>query len=1110
MKSSLTVQKNPLFLKFLAIMKLTVVLMLAFSIQASADGFGQQKISLKFKKTEIASILASIEKQTSYRFLYNNDLAELKQKVNLSVEDADLKQVLDAIFMNTALSYEFMQNNLVVIKSGEDGSYEVQAVITGKVTGDNNTPLSGVSVQVKGTNKGTVTNAEGVFSINVGDNDVLVFSYIGYETQEIAVAGKKEINAIMVLSNKQLDQVVVVGYGTQRKIDVTGSVAQVKGDDISKQASTNPISALQGKVAGVQITNSGAPGASPQIRIRGLGTVYGDPNPLYVVDGVWFNDISFLNPADIENISILKDASSESIYGIRAANGVVLITTKKGKSGQAVVNYTGYVGMQHVTNQVEMANANEYATMINELYDSTLLNPSDYGTGTDWYHQILRNAFVTNHQVSLSGGGEKSTYNFSLGYLDQDGIVEKNNYKRYTARLQNDFQVLKSLKVGYTVTTAASNSQDIPGGIFHEIFSAYPVLPVYYADGSYGDPGDYPLGDGAKFNPQVTLDFFNQKSRVYRLTGNAYADVKFLRHFTFHTSLGGEYADGRVVNYLPVYKATLNQQNATSKLTLTDDHTRNWILENTLTYDTKLGDHSIKILAGQSAQSYRYTKTVGTADDVPNNSEGDYYLDMGTNVLIHDVDVNNPSNPAFPLFSTISSYFGRLNYSFQGKYMLTASMRADGSSKFTGDNRWGYFPSFGAGWIISQESFMKNQRLFNNLKLRGSWGKIGNVSVPANLSIQTITQSPYLTAIFGDQSYPGASINTVVPPVTYWERGIGTDVGLEASMLNNRLFIELDYYNKKTEKAIFDIPILSSVGTGTGTIIGNQADFQNRGFEVTINWKGNINQNLSYSIGGNLGINNNKVLSVTTGANPIYGGGGGATGGALTTRTVVGQPIGQFFGYIVDGIFQTDEEAANSAQPDAKAGDFKYRDISGSAGKPDNTISGLDRVPIGNPNPKFSYGLNTNWTYKEFDLTVDFQGVAGVDIYNANLGLRYGSENFTKDFYDNRWHGQGTSNTYPSVFIGGGKNYLPNSFFVESGSYFRIRNAQLGYTLPQNLINRLGIKRFRVYVNAQNALNFFKYKGFSPEVGGSPTNAGIDANVYPLYATYNFGVNVTF
>jgi len=328
--------------------------------------------------------------------------------------------------------------------------------------------------------------------------------------------------------------------------------------------------------------------------------------------------------------------------------------------------------------------------------------------------------------------------------------------------------------------------------------------------------------------------------------------------------------------------------------------------------------------------------------------------------------------------------------------------------------------------------------------------------------------------------------------------------------LNNRLFIELDYYNKKTEKAIFDIPILSSVGTGTGTIIGNQADFQNRGFEVTINWKGNINQNLSYSIGGNLGINNNKVLSVTTGANPIYGGGGGATGGALTTRTVVGQPIGQFFGYIVDGIFQTDEVAANSAQPDAKAGDFKYRDISGSAGKPDNTISGLDRVPIGNPNPKFSYGLNTNWTYKEFDLTVDFQGVAGVDIYNANLGLRYGSENFTKDFYDNRWHGQGTSNTYPSVFIGGGKNYLPNSFFVESGSYFRIRNAQLGYTLPQNLINRLGIKRFRVYVNAQNALNFFKYKGFSPEVGGSPTNAGIDANVYPLYATYNFGVNVTF
>ena len=409
-------------------MKLTTALLLFCILQVSAKGFGQKKLNLKFTKTEISTILTSIEKQTTYRFLYNNDLADLKQKINLTVQEADLKEVLDQMFAKTGLSYQFMENNLVIIKAGDDSAaYELQAVITGKITGENNMPLAGVAVQVKGSNKGTVTNAEGMFSINANDNDVLAISYVGYEPQEIIVAGKATINVTLVLSTKQLDQVIVVGYGSQRKIDVTGSVAQVKGEDISKQASINPISALQGKVAGVQITNSGAPGASPQIRIRGLGTVYGNPNPLYVVDGVWFDDISFLNPADIENISILKDASSEAIYGIRAANGVVLIQTKKGKSGQAVVNYTGFVGMQHVTNQVQMANANEFSTLINELAAANgadpILNPSDYTKGTDWYHQVLRNALITNHQISLSGGSDKSTYNFSLGYLKQDGIV---------------------------------------------------------------------------------------------------------------------------------------------------------------------------------------------------------------------------------------------------------------------------------------------------------------------------------------------------------------------------------------------------------------------------------------------------------------------------------------------------------------------------------------------------------------------------------------------------------------------------------------------------------------------------------------------------------------
>jgi TonB-linked SusC/RagA family outer membrane protein len=974
--------------------------------------------------------------------------------------------------------------------------------VTGTVTGANGAPITGASIQIKGTARGTSTDNAGRFSIITSPTSTLVISSVGFANQEIDVNARTTINISLAASAQELSQVVVVGYGTQRKLDVTGSVATVKGEDISKQSSINPISSLQGRVAGVTITNAGSPGASPQIRIRGLGTVYGNPNPLYVVDGVWFDDISFLNPNDIDNMSILKDASSESIYGIRAANGVVLITTKKGKSGQSIVNYNGYVGMQHITNPVKMANANQYATIINELSAANggaqIFTPSNFGEGTDWYHQILRNAMITNHQVSMSGGSEKSTYNFSLGYLDQQGIVEKNDFKRYTVRLQNDFQVIRSLRVGYTVTAAATNSIDIPGTIFHQIYSAAPVVPVYYKDGSYGDPADFGVGEAINFNPQVTLDFFNQKSRNYRLTGNAYADLKFASHFTFHTSLGGEFGQSEVRNYNPVYAATLKQRNTTSTLSISRAETRNWILENTLNYDNRFGSHSIKLLAGQSAQSYKSYGLTGTASNVPNTSEGDLFLTLGNTAGRNVTDYGD--------LSTIASYFGRMNYSFKNRYLINASLRADGSSKFTGSDRWGYFPSVGAGWVISDESFMQSQRVFKSLKLRGSWGKIGNASVPSNLSVQTVTQFP--AAIFGTgtgQVYTAASIASLVPPTTAWERGVGTDIGLEASLLSNKLYLEADFYNKKTEQGIFDIPILGSLGTSSSTIRGNQATFQNRGFELTATYKNSPRENLTYNISANLGINNNKVLSTTTGSNPIYGGGGASTGGALATRTLVGRPIGEFYGYRVAGIFQSAAEVTGSAQPNAKPGDFRYVDQNG-----DKVIDGKDRVTIGNPNPKYSYGINTNWTYKQFDLTLDFQGVAGVDIYNANIGLRYGNENFSQDFFNNRWHGAGTSNAYPSANIGGGSNYLPNSFFVESGSYFRVRNMQLGYTIARAMTERWKMRSLRIYANAQNAFNFFKYKGLSPEIGGSPTNVGIDANVYPLYATYNLGVNLTF
>jgi TonB-linked SusC/RagA family outer membrane protein len=989
-----------------------------------------------------------------------------------------------------------------------NSAFAQNVTVKGKVTdAANGEALIGVSVGVKGTSTGTQTDVNGAFSLNVSSNATLVFSYIGYTALEVPINGQTSLSVKLQAQSSSLQEVVVVGYGTQKKIDVTGSVASVKGDDIAKQASVNPVSALQGKVAGVSIVNSGAPGASPQITIRGTGTIFGNTGVLYVVDGVWYDDISFLNPADIDNISILKDASSTAIYGIRAANGVVLITTRKGKKGSTTVNYNGYAGWQTVTNPVKMANATEYATLINELYQANNVtpvlfsNPASFGKGTDWYGQILHDAFVTNHEVSINGGEEKSDYNLSIGYLDQNGNVKTNNYQRYTLHLVNNYQPFKNLKLGVSASGLYGTSRDINGGIFHQLYGAAPVLPVFYADGSYGDPNDYNLGGGNNYNPQATLDFFDQHSKNYRFTGNAYAQLTFLKSFTFKTSFGGDFGENEVINYNPIYKATLAQQNTTSMLTRSRAEVRNWLAENTLTYDNTFGkDHHVTVLLGQSAERRQGYGFTGTAQNVPAGSQSAYF-GLGNNYNIVDGGSLN----------TFVSYFGRVNYAYKDKYLFNASIRDDGASQFYPKNTYTILPSVGAGWVITQEDFMKGQHMFDLLKLRGSWGRVANAGVPFNVTVPTtITDPSFLTAIFGGVPYIGTNVNTITPPSIVVERAEGTDIGLEGALFNNHLSFEADYYNRLTKDAVFAIPVLASLGT-SGSVIGNQADIRNRGFELLVTWKGNINKDFSYSVSGNIGINNNKVLRVSTGANPIYGGGNGITNGALATRTVLGQPIGEFYGYKVAGIFQSTADVASYAkngtpiQPNAKPGDFKYADVNN-----DGVIDGRDRVVLGDPNPKYNYGFNTSFTYKSFDLALDFQGVAGVSVYNANIAYRYGNENFTQDFYNNRWHGSGTSNTYPSADVGSNANAAPNSFFVESGAYFRLRNAQLGYTLPGSILSKVGVKKVRFYANAQNPINIFKYKGFSPEVGGSPTNAGIDANVYPLYATYNFGVNVTF
>jgi TonB-linked SusC/RagA family outer membrane protein len=630
--------------------------------------------------------------------------------------------------------------------------------------------------------------------------------------------------------------------------------------------------------------------------------------------------------------------------------------------------------------------------------------------------------------------------------------------------------------------------------IVSKTYTAAPVVPVRYSDGTYGDTGDFPIGNAVS-NPQVTLDYFNQTTQNYLFNGNAYAELKFADYFTFRTSFGGTFSHQEVQAYDPVYQATQSQFNAISLLTKNNADVRNWILENTLTYDRTFDkDHHVTVLVGQSAQRLRSFYENGTAQNVPGYSTGDQYFNLG----------NNPTLTDGGGLETRESYFGRVNYAYKDKYLLNATIRRDASSIYSAQYKWGTFPSVGAGWVISNEDFMKDQHIFNNLKLRGSWGEAGNGAVGQHYILQNQQFVSNLGG--GDNLQIGSGLTSLVPPVQYWEKSVGTDIGLESSFLNDRLTFEADYYIKKTENAIYPVPILGSLGASSGNLVANQATFQNKGWEFTLGWKDHVGRDFSYSINGNFSINDNKVLNIISGDIPLYGGGAGASGGGFTTRTIVGQPIGEFYGYQVVGIFQTPDQllAAKTTQPNAQLGDVIY----GNNGQ---------KTVIGNPNPKYLYGLNTYFKYKAFDLAVDVSGVGKVNLYNANEGVRFGYENWSQDFYNHRWHGAGTSNTTPSAFLSDASNGQPNSFYVQDGSYLRIRNVQLGYNLPSSVLAKAGISNLRVYVSGQNLATFTKYKGFNPEIlaittsGTQPANnQGIDNGVTPIYAIFNLGVNVTF
>lgn len=984
--------------------------------------------------------------------------------------------------------------------------------VTGTVTDEEGAGIPGTTIVVKGTQQGTISDLNGEYTIGAASNDTLVYSFIGYGTEERAVSGQTTINVQLAEMAFDMDEVVVIGYGTAAVKDLTGSVSVVKADDITRQPVPNIGQALQGKVSGIQVSSNGAPGSAPTIRIRGLGTVRSDASPLYVVDDVYVDDISFLSPQQIESITVLKDASSAAIYGVRAANGVIIITTKSGQFQSPKFNYSGYAGIQQVSNLLDLANTDQYITLVNEKIAvgetrgtvSTPFDPALYTADTDWFEVILNPANIQNHNISITGGGENSNYYYGIGITSQEGLVKENDYTRINLRGTSDITVNRFLTAGYGITMNGWKSDDA-ANVLGQAFIAPPAFKPKVDEDTYTDPVS--LGFGNFANPAATIEYHNSVTQGLNALANIYTEITPVENLSVRSSFtfDGSYSQNR--NYTPVYFVSVTQNDTISHLTKSNSQEMNYTFDNTVTYNRTSGEHQIRGMAGLSFVQFRNQGLNATTSRVPFFTESTLYLNNGS---IEDLTAGD-----YGSLIRSMSYFGRLFYSFRDRYLMTATFRRDGSSTFPSEKRWGNFPSLGLGWVISQEEFLDNVTAIDFLKLKASWGILGNNQVPQNVYTVTVDNWGGYSVVFGpfgsSNIRQGASITSLVEPLLRWEIVEEYDLGIESLMLEHRLNVELGLYRRMTRSAIFPVPVIGTAGTSGNSYLDNNADILNMGAELSASWNNAVTDRFSYNVGGNISFNHNEVYRLEPGTLPFYD--ANAFNGALATYTQEGHPVGEFYVLEVDGVFQNFDEVNNYTSgegdpimPDAVPGDFRYVDHNN-----DGVIDDNDRIPYGSYTPKAIYSVSMGINFGQFDFSLEMHGVAGNKIYNAKRANRFGNENYDADFAENRWHGEGTSDTYPSADLAGGKNVYPNTFLVEPGDYFRIRNIQAGYTLPSRFTERLTGERIRVYVSAQNPFTFFSYNGFSPEIpGGSPSTSGMDYGVYPLSRITNVGITMDF
>lgn len=975
--------------------------------------------------------------------------------------------------------------------------------VSGTVTDTNGETVIGASVRVKGNeNLGSTTDLGGKYQIAGVDSDAsLIFSYVGMKEQVVPVNGRLSVNVVMEENSQLIDEVVVVGYGTAKKRDLTGSIVTIKGDEFAFKPSTNPLASIQGKVAGVQIVNTGRAGQDPEIRMRGTNSINGY-TPLYVVDGLFTDNINYLNPVDIESMEVLKDPSSLAIFGVRGANGVIIITTKRAEEGKTTVNINGSVGWKSIYDRVQLTDADQFKMLYNEQRMYQGADPYDYtvwNANTDWQDELFQTGFLTSDNISVSAANKKSKFYMSLGYVMEEGSIKTEKLNKFTINMNSEYNVTDFLRFGFQVNGVRAKYPDAKG--VSSALKAAPIAPTHDAETGLL----YTMPDFQRaqvWNPLIETELRGNHnlSNNYRLAGNVFGEVDLLKNLTFKATFAIDYASGQSRSYSPlVYVYNPDVEGGRELLTERESvsqsksHSLAAQSDYVLTYTGQFGGHGLTLTAGLTTN---YTESSSL-------SAGRSQL-AGYGILVGDDpdkwwisiidDTSTATNGGSQSDRFTMSYLFRALYNYKNRYLFNASFRRDGSSVFykTG-NTWDNFYSFGAGWVLSEESFMKSQDVINYLKLKGSWGVLGSQNTGSSYpAYATIVSSG--SAVFGDNIISGKGPNILISPTLGWERNYSWEVGFDMHLFDDRLSFSPVYYNKKTTDMLVTIPGLSGLVPG----LQNVGSIRNRGFEFTASWNDHIGKDFWYSLSANLSTIDNKVLSLVSKDYNIISG---------PSRVSEGYPIGYFYGYKVAGVYQNEDDIRFSpinSLGTVTPGDLKFEDVDG-----DGKITDKDRTMIGNPTPDFTYGFNVSLGWKNFDLSVDMMGVYGNEIYRNWGSSTYAQMNYRIEQLD-RWHGEGTSNWEPLLDPSHQINQEASTYFIEDGSFFRIRNIELGYNFDKRLLRPIKMQALRIYANVQNPKTWSRNGGYTPEVGGSAISFGVDTGGYPMPTVYTLGINLTF